>query len=117
MNEHLIPGGPSKGTPLSEADDKSSEYWLKRKAADLRDDPNGKFAADNRSWSEAANEVLKQRAAGGGQPQAAAPTTALQKGQGDRGAAWRLDERPHRSHGEALGARCKLPPGLASFVG
>jgi hypothetical protein len=76
---HTIAGGPSKGTPLAEADDKSIKYWLDRKRRDLADEPNSKFADDNRSWIEAANEVLKQRAAGGAQPQAAAPSTALQK--------------------------------------
>jgi len=89
MSEHTIPGGPSKGTALAEADDKSIKYWLERKKRDLADDPQGKFAADNRAWIDAANEVLKQRASvagnggnglhdAGGCP-GAVPTTALQK--------------------------------------
>lgn len=80
MSEHTIPGGPSKGTTLAAADDKSIEYWLKRKKEGLVDDPSGRFAADNRSWIDAANLELKRRSEGGAQQQSApAPTTALQK--------------------------------------
>jgi hypothetical protein len=42
MSEHTIPGGRSKGTALAATDDKSIEYWLKRKRAELTYAPNGR---------------------------------------------------------------------------
>jgi hypothetical protein len=83
MGEHTIPGGPSKGTALSEADDKSIKYWLDRREKELAGEPDGRFAADNQAWIDAAKAELHRRAGGGEQRQTArtpsGPTTALQK--------------------------------------
>jgi len=78
-----IPGGPRKGLPLAEAEDKDITYWLDRREKELAGDPNGRFAGDNQAWIEAAKAELHRRGADGPERQAArapsAPTTALQK--------------------------------------
>ena len=78
MTEHTIPGGPNKGTALPAADDKTIKYWIDRKQNELAEDPNGRFAAASKAWVDAARAELERRKAGG-QQQAPAPTTALQK--------------------------------------
>lgn len=77
MAEFTIPGGDDKGKPLSAADTKTIQYWLKRKKDALASDPNHKFAVGDKAWIAGAEAFLAQRAGGGSQPtQASTAMTA-----------------------------------------
>jgi hypothetical protein len=72
MAQFTIPGGPSKGTPIESADEKSITYWIDRIEKDLAENPTKKFADRDAQWLEAARAELARRSAGGA-PAAAPP--------------------------------------------
>jgi hypothetical protein len=88
MAEHKIPGGRDKDKPLNQASDEGIKWWLNKKREELAADPNGRWAANNQEWIEAAEAELARRA-GGGKPVAGpapqqrqpAPSRALQRQQ------------------------------------
>lgn len=67
--------GKNKG-PISEASDKDLDYWINRLSRDLEENPDKKYADDDRAKLEAMLAVRASRAAGGAPaPAAAAPQT------------------------------------------
>lgn len=80
MSEITIPGGQEKGTPLSEASDRTLEYWIGRISSDLQKDPNKRYADRDRAWLAAAQAEQGRRSGQselGTQPAVPAPQTAL----------------------------------------
>lgn len=65
MSAFVIPGGNSKGTPISEAQVKDLEYWVGRLNTDLEANPGKNFADRDRSWLAAARAELERRRSGG----------------------------------------------------
>lgn len=72
MSIATIPGGQSKGTPITQADEKSLSYWVNRISGDLEANPNKKFADKDRAWLTAARAELARRK-GGAPTQTQAP--------------------------------------------
>lgn len=62
MAELTIPGGKSKGTPLSEAADSDLKYWRDRIATDLAKEPDGRFATRNRGLLAGFDNEIQERA-------------------------------------------------------
>ncbi len=56
-----IPGGKSKGTPLSQADAKDIQYWLTRIGGALEENPQKQYADRDRVWLAAAKAELAGR--------------------------------------------------------
>ena len=65
MAQFTIPGGNNKGTPLEAADERDINFWLKRKAQRLNDEPDGRFVQEDQAWVEAAEAELLRREQGG----------------------------------------------------
>ena len=61
-----IPGGKEKDVALADASDEAINWWLKRKAESNAADPDGRFAAFNAEWIEAAQTELARRGISGG---------------------------------------------------
>lgn len=61
MNEFTIPGGPSRGTPLIDAEEKDIRFWLDRKRAENQRDPKNRFVRANSEWIGAAERELQRR--------------------------------------------------------
>lgn len=57
----MIPGGPTKGTPITESADKDVRYWFDRIAKDLRENPDKEYADRDRAWLAAAKTELVKR--------------------------------------------------------
>lgn len=56
-----IPGGTSRGMPIEDAEDRDLNYWMNRKADELANDTDGKFADRNRAWLAAAESEMARR--------------------------------------------------------
>lgn len=60
--EYTIPAGRNQGQFITDASEKDLEYWIRRKDEDLCKDPDGRFAASNKRWLDAARAELDRRA-------------------------------------------------------
>lgn len=68
-----IPGGQEKGVEICDAQTGSIDFWVKRIATGLTENPNKQYADKDRQWLAEAENELRRRSNGGA---AAAPSPA-----------------------------------------
>ena len=73
-----IPGGSDKGKPITEAPDKSLDWWIAKISENLANDPDSKFAAKDSAWLVAAR-AEKARRNGGAPAEAPKSNGTVQK--------------------------------------
>jgi len=80
LAEATIPGGKSKGTPLSEAETSDIEYWYDRLTAENEESPGGKWAKRNAEWLAAADTEFQRRVGQAPEPKQEARTELAPRG-------------------------------------